>query len=487
MVLGGSGRTTLSRAAASCLSKRAIPSAAYSVTPPIRRCSVRAGMNPLSRPTSASDTPASRADNAATCTSLRRQFSSGAGSVDYSSLIAGPGTILHNDIMESAARKQIGVSLKTLIDTGRGDLLSGEMGLNGQSSLSTKQKMLIQVASFLHRELPIRLAHRVRDLESVPDMLAQKSVQQASSVREWYVISYKEIRDFPRPITVDQEVKFAELLKGIYQRHAPVLLTMARGVWELRESFSPLDAKRRGTNNSNRFGDFYDFKRTHTFLDGFYMSRIGIRILIGHYLALQEAGSDNWIGMVCQETSPAAIAEAAIEDAKFVCTRQYGDAPDVTLHGRLDLTFSYVPSHLHYIMLELIKNSMRATVDFHGLDEMDNNPIRVVIADGEGNEDVVIKVADEGGGIRRSYMNRIWSYLFTTADPAVQEGFVNLGDVESDHAKESPLAGLGYGLPISRSYARYFGGDLSIVSMEGYGTDAFVHLSRLGHHSEPLP
>lgn len=45
-----------------------------------------------------------------------------------------------------------------------------------------------------------------------------------------------------------------------------------------------------------------------------------------------------------------------------------------------------VPSHLHYIMLELIKNSMRATVDFHGLDEMDNNPIRVVIADGEGNE-----------------------------------------------------------------------------------------------------
>lgn len=35
-----------------------------------------------------------------------------------------------------------------------------------------------QVASFLHRELPIRLAHRVRDLESVPDMLAQKSVRQ---------------------------------------------------------------------------------------------------------------------------------------------------------------------------------------------------------------------------------------------------------------------------------------------------------------------
>lgn len=57
----------------------------------------------------------------------------------------------------------------------------------------------------------------------------------------------------------------------------------------------------------------------------------------------QEIGDEDWIGMVCQRTSPAAIAEAAIQDAKFVCTRQYGDAPDVTLHGRLDLTFSCKP------------------------------------------------------------------------------------------------------------------------------------------------
>lgn len=41
------------------------------------------------------------------------------------------------------------VSLKTLIDTGRGDLLSGEMGLAGQFDLSTKQKMLIQVTAII--------------------------------------------------------------------------------------------------------------------------------------------------------------------------------------------------------------------------------------------------------------------------------------------------------------------------------------------------
>lgn len=95
---------------------------------------------------------------------------------------------------------------------------------------------------------------------------------------------------------------------------------------------------------------------------------------------------------------------------------------------------------------------------------------------------------DEGGGIRRSQIDKIWSYLFTTADPGIQRGFLVEGEQGSkDHDNKSPIAGLGYGLPISRSYCRYFGGDLDIMSMEGYGTDAFIYLNRLGDSKEPLP
>jgi pyruvate dehydrogenase kinase 2/3/4 len=120
---------------------------------------------------------------------------------------------------------------------------------------------------------------------------------------------------------------------------------------------------------------------------------------------------------------------------------------------------------------------MRATVEFHGVDKMP--PIKVVIADGEKNEDVVIKISDEGGGIRRTSLPRIWSYLYTTADQKIVEEVLNSSESGTDFSTSSPLAGLGYGLPISRAYARFFGGDLNIMSMEGYGTDGFIYLPRL--------
>ena len=70
---------------------------------------------------------------------------------------------------------------------------------------------------------------------------------------------------------------FHDLLRLIYDRHAPTLVTMARGVHELRQDM----ISRHGPNF-----EFGDVTQIHSFLDKFYMSRIGIRILIGQYLEL---------------------------------------------------------------------------------------------------------------------------------------------------------------------------------------------------------
>ena len=93
------------------------------------------------------------------------------------------------------------------------------------------------------------------------------------------------------------------------------------------------------------------------------------------------------IGLISQNSSPYSIAKQAIGDATYMCERVHGEAPDVTIHGRTDLTFPYVSSHIHYVLLELLKNSMRATVETHSK-ASSLPPIRIVIADGEQNEDV---------------------------------------------------------------------------------------------------
>ena len=79
-------------------------------------------------------------------------------------------------------------------------------------------------------------------------------------------------------------------------------------------------------------------------------------------------------------------------DARNICLREYGDAPEVRVYGASGLAFPYIPSHLHHIMFELVKNSLRAVADRFENEDVDTDvpPIRVVISQGE--EDITIKV-----------------------------------------------------------------------------------------------
>lgn len=364
-------------------------------------------------------------------------------------------------VTEYAHEPQTSVSLQTLMRTGRGEYLHKTFKKAPpkeklENHLAT-ERVLIQVAGFLRRELPIRLAHRIRDLDTVPLF---NDMPSALKVKDLYTTSFLQLVNFKQTIASrEEEAQFAKLLEDIYERHAGVLVTMARGAYEFRDAIrkgtvklssswrhTPSDTySAEGDDPANSFASgpesisYDDMDDLHSFLDRFYVARIGIRVLIGQYLALRQPPIDHYVGIICDNTSPYEVVLQAIDDATFMCTRKYGDAPEVIISGKKNLTFPYVPTHLHYILLELLKNSMRATVDWHGVDA-DYPPIKVIIADGKENEDVVIKVSDEGGGIPRSNIRRIWSYLFTTADPEIQAGMVALNE-NVDHSIDSPLAG----------------------------------------------
>ena len=53
------------------------------------------------------------------------------------------------------------------------------------------------------------------------------------------------------------------------------------------------------------------------------------------------------------------------EYTKRVCEHRYGRAPRVTINGHLNAHFAYLEQPLGYILSELIKNAMRATLENH--------------------------------------------------------------------------------------------------------------------------
>lgn len=102
---------------------------------------------------------------------------------------------------------------------------------------------------------------------------------------------------------------------------------------------------------------------------------------------------------------------------------------------------------------------------------------------------ITIRIRDRGGGIPPHVLPNIWSYSFTTADldnyytDASSSPVLDLDSLSGGGGGGGTvpsLAGLGYGLPLSRAYADYFGGSIAIQSLSGWGSDVYLTLRGIG-------
>ncbi|CAK9025761.1 [Pyruvate dehydrogenase (acetyl-transferring)] kinase isozyme 4 [Durusdinium trenchii] len=208
------------------------------------------------------------------------------------------------------------------------------------------------------------------------------------------------------------------------------------------------------------------------FLDDFLLNRIGCQVLLSHFLACR-AGQEH--GIIDPRCNTKKVCRAAAKAVLEMCIECTGWSPAVFVEAYsacgegLDdgntPRFPYMPHVLKYVVMELLKNSCRATADMLSATtdlQVEDVPINVIVCADEDH--VTICVSDRARGIPRGV--NAWLYLYTTAKNGAYGG-------------EKRLAGHGVGLPLSRLYARYLGGALDLVSLPGYGTHAYVNLPRV--------
>jgi len=337
---------------------------------------------------------------------------------------------------------------------------------------------------FLRKEIPTRLANMIMELKLLPEDLRRQP--ECTMILNDYITSFREMIEYETMDKNDKNLEcFIESLNIIRRRHLDTVPTMAQAVLKLHVENG--EAVGEGVSDTIQY-----------FLDRLYINRISIHMLISHYNALhgQTTTVTGMVGTIDQKCDIIRCAKDAYESASVLCEGEYFDSPKmkVTALDTTDknketaekVTTTYVPAHLHHILFEVFKNSMRATCEFAERKEIvDLPPIKVRIYKTE--EDISIKISDQGGGMNRKTRGKIFNYSYSTAPK------VNLSSAEGSYgaglsAGTLPMHGLGYGLPLSRLYARYFKGDVKIACVDGYGTDAYVYLQRLSHLAqENLP
>ncbi|KAH7385539.1 branched-chain alpha-ketoacid dehydrogenase [Phaeosphaeria sp. MPI-PUGE-AT-0046c] len=407
-----------------------------------------------------------------------------------------------------------------------------DLAKHGRPPLTTQQ--LLTSANFTLSILPARLAHRIQSLRNLPFIVV--SNPHVSKIHSNYLHSLSTLLPWAEHEikTLDEEVRFTEVMADLVQTHANTISILARGFLEARKYIQPKDV-------------------TH-FLDEHLRARIGTRLIAEQHLSLHFSSQPHnevmhetdetpgYIGVIDTKLKPATIVEHCANTVGEICELKYGVRPTIVINGEPEYTFAHVPVHLEYIITELLKNAFRATVE----SGMEREPIEVTIAPlpelipehanskdpesssskrienaDQGNVDVAshvftglhggtssstdsnilplkhstpgvtIRIRDRGGGISPENLGNIWDYSFTTfnddqASSTLSGGSSHTG-MDALNAMSGPggdgahsLAGLGYGLPLGRAYAEYFGGGIAVQSLWGWGTDVYLSLRGVG-------
>lgn len=373
---------------------------------------------------------------------------------------------------------------------------------------SLTESRLISSANYVRTELPIRIAHRLRDMQRLPWVVVTNPHMKA--VYDLYYNAFDTFRKIKEVKTLEDNDKMCDIISQNLKSHLTVIPKLAMGILECGGLMDPNDLDK--------------------FMNTILRSRISRRVIAEQHLSLTETynspnfspgaklSESDFIGEVFIKCYAKDVIERCSKAVRALARTTNGPGvqiPEIKVEGYLDASFPYILSHLEYIIGELLRNSVQAVIDRHQQIHADPNsvkphPIEVTIC--ENHQHVIIRICDRGGGIPRVELPYLWSF---SKGPQSQRRLENLAQVpkmaatmQELHVEEElgradlkappyqsslssltsrpPNLRLGMGLPLSRVYAEYWAGSLDLHSLEGYGVDVFLQISRLGNKNEQL-
>ena len=270
---------------------------------------------------------------------------------------------------------------------------------------------LIETASDLHAQLLVRIAHCLNQFQSIPFLPGANPT--LLSLHERYLKSFETLAHFPLIKTSADEGKFFELINIFVMQNNDVIGLLSTGCSEAQKYFK-------------------SYKTMKNFLDDVLHIRLSMRLLAEHYLELHKQqqnkdsnNSDDWCGAICMKFSPAKAIQQCIDDVSAICFETYTVVPHVEIENHIKEPLPYFPNIVEYILRELLKNSMRALVEYNKtslgniqnvkkyFDENREKALcKVIIASDPNDEHFTIAVRDRGGGIEESD-DQIFKYMFT--------------------------------------------------------------------------
>lgn len=268
---------------------------------------------------------------------------------------------------------------------------------------------LIKMASDLRNQLLVRLAHCLYSFQSIPFLPAANPT--LLSLHDRYLKSFETLVNYTAIETLTDEEKFYEIMNQFFIQNNDVIGLLSSGCSEAQKYFKT-------------------YKVLKSFLDNVLRTRLSMRLLTEHYLELHQQIKSNQLnsnrrGAIDMKFSPTKAAKQCINDVSAICFETYTVVPDIEIESTMNEPIPFFPNIVEYILRELLKNSMRALVEYNKnslgniqkvkkyFDDHRNDPLcKVMISSDPVDEIFTIAIRDQGGGINASY-DEIFRYMFT--------------------------------------------------------------------------